>query len=256
MRNRESFHLFLKFLLTAVMFTILPPYVTYNFSLREVLDINSFILTNSIRSDLSFLFPIFNLITLTIVFGTFLSGKIFSKTFSILISINYFISGILQNISISDKYGFAITISTLFLTLFAAGAWIFEVYSNQNDFAKSPQARRLLVFVPIALLAVWQPINPSTLKLDFNPVYFLTSGSSLTFCMMTVISLSVLLAYYPNINRTTLMITSIVGFLIGIGNLWLEFIHLPDLFWVGILHLPLVFISLTGVLFSFIKTTK
>ena len=55
--------------------------------------------------------------------------------------------------------------------------------------------------------------------------------------MMTIVVLTVLLAYYPHVNKKTLQITSIVGLLIGVGNLWLEFIYLPELFCVGVLHI-------------------
>jgi len=256
MIKRDRLQLFYKFILIATIMIIIPPYVTYNFRISEVLNINSFILTNSIKHDFSFLFPFFNIATLIISLGVIFFGRLFSRTFAILASINYFVSGLLQNISLSDKHGFAIALSTLFLALFVAGAWFFEISSNQNDFTKSPQSKRIVVFVPIVLLAIWHPINPSTLKPDFNPVYFLTSGSSLTFCMMTIISISVLLAYYPKINETTLIITSIVGLFVGIGNLWLEFIHMPDLFWVGILHIPLVCVSLIGISIILRKTTK
>jgi hypothetical protein len=233
--------------------TLLPPFVTSNFRIQNILQINSFILTNSIKHDFSFLFPISNLIILIILLGTFFFGKYFQKAFSIFICLSYLVSGFLQNISISDQYGFAISFSTLFLTLFVAGSWLYEVFSNQNEFTKLPHPQRLIVFVPIAVFAIWQPLNPMSLALDFNPVYFLTSGSSLTFCMMTIVSISVLLTYFPNVNKTTLTITSIVGLLIGVGNLWLEFIYMPDLFWVGVLHIPLVLVSLIGITFSLIR---
>jgi len=61
--------------------------------------------------------------------------------------------------------------------------------------------------------------------------------------MMTIVVLCVLLAYYPKVNKGTLRVTSIVGLLIGVGNLWLEFIYMPELLWIGVLHIPLVGLS-------------
>lgn len=254
MATKARSRVFWQFLGIGVILTLLPPYVSANFHLPDVLKINSFILTHSIKPDFSFVFPFFNLITLLIGFGVFFFGKILEKPFAFLVSTNLIISGFLQNFSISDSYGFAISLSTLSLTLFTAGAWIFEIFSDQNDFSQAPGRLRLALLFPLAGLAVWHPVHPATLKPDFNPAYFLTSGSSLTFCMMATLSLSVLLAYYPGINKTTLIMTSLAGFLIGVGNLWLEFIHLPGMIWVGILHIPLVLLSSLGLRFSFRET--
>jgi len=109
---------------------------------------------------------------------------------------------------------------------------------------------RWLFLLP-ALLAIWRPADPVMMGPDVDPRYLLNSGSGLTFCMMTTIYLSVLLYFFPRINVFTLRTTSLAGLLIGLGNLWLEFLYLPELWWVGVLHLPLVIVSGYGLWLSY-----
>jgi hypothetical protein len=180
-----------------------------------------------------------------LIFG----GK-WAKFFSMYIFLAYTASGILQNISISDEHGLAINTSTMLLTFLVAYSWLQELAYPQNDFSYKYPTRRAVLLMPLALLAIWQPVNTSTLLPEFNLRYFLSTGSSLTFCMTSIVSLSVLLTYYPYVNMDTLRITSAVGLLIGIGNLWLEFIYLPGFLWVGVLHIPLVVLSAVGLYFS------
>jgi hypothetical protein len=76
-------------------------------------------------------------------------------------------------------------------------------------------------------------VNPITLGPDFNPVYLLTSGAGLAFCMMTPVYLAILTVYHPRVNLPVLRVTSLVGVIIGLGNMWLEIVLKPAYWWVG-----------------------
>jgi hypothetical protein len=185
------------------------------------------------------------------LFGSFLVGEKFTRVFSFFIFTAYLVSAFLQNISISDQYGYAVSTSTFLLTLLVSFTWLKEFLNPANDFSERSHPQLAYFLIPFALLALWQPVDPSSMLPDFQLSNFITSGSSLTFCMMTIVSLAVLLSFIPKVNIVTLRITSAAGFLIGIGNLWLEFIYMPELFWVGVLHIPLVLLSAVVIYSSY-----
>lgn len=72
--------------------------------------------------------------------------------------------------------------------------------------------------------------------------------------MMTPVFLAVLAIHYPYVNRVTLRTTSLIGLIIGFYNMLINFILEPALWWNGVLHLPLVLLSLYGLILSLLKT--
>jgi hypothetical protein len=230
---------------------LMPPYVSKGFNIFEIPKINSYILTHSIKPGFVGIFPVFNLAMLFILAGVCLFAQRMNRIFSLFASVAYLLSACLQNISISEKYGFAICFSTFLLTLLVGWFWFQDFLDKQKHFSQRPDLLRYFLLIPFALIAIWQPLNPASLQPSFKLSYLLSSGSVLSFCMLTIVSLSILLLYFPDIHLETLRVTSLVGLLIGIGNLWLEFIYLPGLFWVGVLHIPLVALSALGVFLSF-----
>ena len=73
--------------------------------------------------------------------------------------------------------------------------------------------------------------------------------------MMTSVFLGLLTLYYPRVNIATMRVTSLLGILIGFSNMVINFLIEPDiLWWNGVLHLPLVFISIYAFILSLRKT--
>jgi len=62
---------------------------------------------------------------------------------------------------------------------------------------------------------------------DLNPVYILTSGGGLAFCMMTPVYLAVLLFFYPEVNMPLMRVTALTGLIIALYNILVNFILLP-----------------------------
>ena len=66
--------------------------------------------------------------------------------------------------------------------------------------------------------------------------------------MTTPLYLAILIAYYPRVNKAVFLVTGSIGVMLGIGNLVLEWFMYPALWWIGVLHLPLLTVSLYCVL--------
>ena len=72
--------------------------------------------------------------------------------------------------------------------------------------------------------------------------------------MMTPVYVGLLTLYWPRVNIATLRVTSLVGLIIGLYNLYYNFGIRPDILWFnGVLHIPLLIISLYGLVLSFKK---
>jgi hypothetical protein len=156
-----------------------------------------------------------------------------------------------QGIGVSEKYGVAICTITLIMFLTVAGFWLWEAIVMKNDFspAKSPIWKYWVV--PLAFLAFWYPLNLRTALLDFNPVCLFTNIAGAAFCTMTPVYVALLTLYWPKVNIATLRVTSLVGLIIGLYNMHLNFFVRPStLWWNGVLHIPLLVISLYGLIIS------
>jgi hypothetical protein len=106
----------------------------------------------------------------------------------------------------------------------------------------------------MAVLAFWAPMSMPYSPMnhpDFNPIYLFINGAGLAYCMMTPVFLAILTLYHPRINTATLRVTSLEGILIGLINVYMNFFTDFNLYWWnGILHVPLVTISVYGLALS------
>jgi hypothetical protein len=73
--------------------------------------------------------------------------------------------------------------------------------------------------------------------------------------MMTPVYLAILTVYHPRVNLPVLRATSLVGVVVGLGNMWFEIVLKPVYWWMGVLHIPLLSISSYGLVLSF-KTER
>lgn len=177
-------------------------------------------------------------------------GNRVARLFSIYVAIAYTLFAFLQSIAVTEKYGLGIVTINLTMFLIVAAFWFWEAVAKKNDF--TPQKRPLWKYwvAPLAFLTFWYPVN-SNMMPDFNPIYLLTNVAGLTFCMMTTVYLAILTLCYPRVNIATLRVTSLVGTIIGFYNMMTNFLIDPDrLWWNGVLHIPLVVISIYALMLS------
>jgi hypothetical protein len=190
-----------KLALLLATLVILPPLVSKGFRISQITAINAYILTHSIRHDAAAFFPLVNLLGLFAYTSVLLGGNRGYSFFSAFLFLAYTAIAFLQGISISDSYGFAICTSTLLLTLLVAYAWLDELRSPRIATKRLRFSPRAAALLPFALIAIWQPINATSLMPEFLPRNILASGSLLTFCMSTIVSLSPMLGSAPFVSQ-------------------------------------------------------
>ncbi len=199
--------------------------------------------------------PIIHVITIVLLVALYLYrsrvGRIVDAFFAILILFIAFSN----HITVTDTYGIAIVTGNLIPVLIVGLFWVWEVYKPKNNyvFEKLPTWRYWVL--PFAFLAFSSPIN-AQLNPDFNPLLLLTSSFGVMYCPTTPVIIALLTLIYPMVNRYVLRITSFVGLIIGLFNAMSYFIMPGYTLWNLILHTPLIFISLYGLLLPILVKKK
>ena len=243
------------FFLLFFLIQSIPPYASKGYKLpEEWSNVIMAALRNAIVYSYPGIFPIFKITPIVIIVLIVIFRNKVGRLFSIYVAFSYLLFAFGQNIGVTEKYGLSICTVNLIMFSLVAAFWIWEAIVMQNDFtpAKIPIWRYWIV--PLALLAFWFPADPRTFMPDFNSVYLFTNGAGVAFCTMTPVYVGLLTIYYPRVNIATLRVTSLVGLIIGLYNMNLNFVISPGiLWWNGILHIPLLGISVYGLILSLKK---
>jgi len=223
------------------------PYSTANFSYLEIGDMIGYTLGNSLQVKMHGMYIYFQLFAILILFLLFYYKNRFAKVFNWYVMLSYIAFAVLQNVAITDKYGLSIVTINVCMFLFVGMAWLGEILKPQNDYSFTRLNWGHSWLIALSVLAFWIPLNHGAF--DFNPKYFLFNGSSLAFCMMTPVFLTILTINSPNINIAAYRITAIIGVIIGLYNM--NNFQNPATVNLAILHLPLLIISLYAMYNSF-----
>lgn len=242
------------FLLFILLIFVVPPYASKGYKFPEEWGaVTLKAIGNSILWSLLPWNPLFKATLIVLVASVILIPKKVMRIFNIYVAVMYALNAV-GSIGITKKYGVAIcTINLLFFAVIAV-LWAWEAYALRNDFTQTKQPIWKYWVVPLAFLAFWYPINLKTGRPDFNPIYLITSPGGLAFCLVTPVYIGLLTIYFPKVNIVVLRVTSLVGVFIGLANVILDFVIKPSTgWWNGVLHLPLLTISLYGLLLSLKK---
>jgi hypothetical protein len=116
---------------------------------------------------------------------------------------------------------------------------------NEYLFQRLPAWRYWVL--PFAFLAFWFPVN-ADLTPNLSPLLLLTSSYGVAFCPTAPVVIAILTLVYPRVNRLLLGATSFAGLLIGLFNVMSLMVMPGYTPWMLVLHTPLIFISVFGLL--------
>lgn len=160
-----------------------------------------------------------------------------------------------NHVAVTESYGFTVIIGNL-IPIFIVGLfWLWEALKPQNDyvFQRLPLWRYWVL--PFAFLSFWSPINVD-LSPNFSPLLLLTSQFGVMYCPTTPVIIALLTLIYPHVNKFLLLVTSLVGFIMGLFNAISLFTMPGYTLWNFILHIPLILIPIYGLLITKIVKNK
>jgi hypothetical protein len=232
------------FYLLLLLLFLIRQYASKGYDPQEWMDLMLEALSHPLIYSFPALMPIAKAIPVVLIVGLMVLGNRTRRVFNGYVALLYVALACFQHTALTDTYGLVIISGNLALILVVSLFWIWEIFAERNDF--TPRRRLLWKWwvAPLAALALLAPIDTSTMSPDFSLVRLLTSESGLTYCMMTPVILAVLTLYHPTVNLAVLRVTSFVGMLFGAVNMLVWFAVMPSGWWMGVLHIPLLVISI------------
>ena len=201
------------------------------------------------RTSVAYLWlsPAIHVITILLLVALYRYGSRVGRVADAFFGILFLFFAFGNHIAVTENYGLVVLTGNLVPILIVGLFWMWEVYKPLNSyvFQRLPAWRYWVL--PFVFLAFWSPIN-AELSPDFDPLLLLTSSFGVMYCPTTPLIVAVLTLIYPRVNIFLLRITSFVGLLIGLFNV-ISFFMMPGYtLWNLILHVPLIFISVYGLL--------
>jgi hypothetical protein len=199
--------------------------------------------------------PIVHIVTVALLVALYLYGSKAGRAVDAFFAILFLFIAFSNHITVTDTYGLAIVTGNMVPVLVVGLFWVWEVYKPKNDYVfKRLPAWRYWV-LPLAFLAFWSPIN-AQLNSDFNPLLLLTSSFGVMYCPTTPVIVALLTLIYPRVNTYVLRTTSFVGLIMGLFNVMSYFTMPGYTLWNLVLHTPLIFISLYGLMIPMLVKTN
>lgn len=238
------------FYLVFFLLTFVPAYAAKPYNSRESAGLVIAVLSNAMVYSWKALFPVFKIVPILTFAALALWKDRATRAFHLYAAVNFLVVGLFENMALTPKYGFTVLTGNVAICLIITAVWLWEGVIKQSDFSKAQWSPGRLWVLPLAFIAFWYPINMGTLRPDFNLLYLVTSEAGVTFCMMLPVYLAVLLLFHPNVNIVTLRVTSFAGVVIGLLSAVQFFALNRGMGWMGVLHLPLLVISICAFVLS------
>lgn len=231
------------YLLLLLLFFV-PTYASKSYDPRQSVDLIGQVLSDPLIYAFPVLMPVAKIGTVLLITGVFVYGNKMRRVFNVYVAVLYLALALFQTVAITETYGLVVISGNMALVLVVALAWVWEVVAEKNDFGARKRPLWRWWVAPLAAFSLLAPVEASTMSPDFSPIGMLTNEAGLTFCMMTPVILAVLTLFHPTLNLATLRITSFTGVLLGVVNMVVWFAVETWGWWMGVLHIPLVVISI------------
>lgn len=247
------------FLLFFLLFFFIPSYSSKPIDPRETSQLVADVLPRALIYSYPAIWPLFKVLPILLILAIILWGDRITRVFSAYVAVTLLAMAILQNMAFTERYGFAIITSNVVVLSIVALFWIWEIVVKENDMTPRKRPWWRYWVIPPALLAFWFPVSIGAdgARPDWNPLLILTSAAGLAFCMMVPVYLAVVTLYHPRINRPVVRVTGFVGSVIGLFNMvmWL-IVQRETMWWMGVLHVPLLLISIYALIISLPKAPQ
>lgn len=236
------------FYLLLVMLFFIPAYTALPFNSQETPKLVIEVLSHPLIYSIPFVFPLFKLIPLAVIALVVVFPKQFTRVFYVWAALNLFLCAIFQDMAHTLTYGFAVLIGNLIVYTIISFLFGWAALRSQEPLRFEKLSWWHYWVVPLALLAFWFPANTSLASPtpDFSLARLFLNEAGLTFCMMLPVYLAVLLLASRSVNATFLRVAGYIGAITGLLNVTEFFLNASYGWWMGIVHLPLLAISISA----------
>jgi hypothetical protein len=237
------------FYLAFLALFLLPAYSAEPLDPRRTPDLIVAVLSHPLIESVPTILPIFKLLPAVMVLSLAIWGDRVTRLFDVYAGFIILATALFQNTAITQEFGFAVVAGNVIVYSLVAALWFWEAIVKANILTFPRQSLWRYWVVPLAFLAFWFPVDPQSLGPDFSPAQLLTNGAGLALCMMLPVFLAILALNFPTVNLPVLRASSFAG-LVTAGLNFLQWFLFTSYHWVGILHVPLLTISLYGLILS------
>lgn len=235
--------------LILLILSFIPSYASKGYSPEDTSNLIEAVLSNPIIYNNTSLFTIAKIIPVVIIFIIMYKPKIGSRIFSLYVAILMFIVGLFQNMSYTEKYGFTILIGNIVLVFLVGIVWIWECIVQKNNFQSKNKKDWRYILILFSFFAYWYPVS-SVISPNFTLQALFTNEAGLTYCMITPVILTILILHFPRVNPVVLRVTSFVAFIFAVMNMLTWFVLNLSMWWMGVVHIPLLVTSITGLILA------
>ncbi|MBO4745222.1 MAG: hypothetical protein J5603_07010 [Bacteroidales bacterium] len=236
------------FVILLVAQSILLPIVSRNFDPQNVPRMVSVTLGNAVQNNLGNLNILFQSLSLLMLVLLVVFKNKVRTLFNAYVAVSYTAFAFIQNMAVTELYGFSVVTVNFAMFLFVAYVWIRELFNPENNYDFSNFHWKYSWMIVFALFAYLCPFT-SNGEMDWNLLHFFTRNTATAFCLTTPLFLTILTLNLPKVNIVTYRITAIIGVIIGLYNM-MNFFN-PHTVWLGVVHVPLLTISLYSAILSY-----
>ncbi len=229
---------------------LLVPFASRNFAWEDISAIVYTTLGNSFQMGLGHSNVFFQALSLVFILLLLICRNRFSRAFHVYVAISYLLFAFLQNMAVTPLYGFSMVTVNVVMFLLVAFVWIGECVRPACSCSFTRFRWRHAWMIAFSLFAY---LFPFTLEgaWDVNPVHFFFKNSSTAFCLMTPLFLTLITLNLLQVSIVTYRVTALIGVVMGLYNM-MSFLN-PHTVFLGILHVPLLSISLYAAILSYRK---
>ncbi|GAP12535.1 hypothetical protein LARV_00271 [Longilinea arvoryzae] len=163
---------------------------------------------------------------------------------------------IFQNIAVTAEYNLAWLVGNTLLQLVVAAYCLYDFFEHKSEIRSGDFSKGRAWVIPLMLLAFLMPYGVDASG-NIQPVFsgaVIWNEAAVTYCMITPVVLGMLLMYSKGVCKPVLSIIAYAGLLFGLLNMMTWFVMQSQNWWMGVLHLPLLILSISGLLTAREKT--
>jgi len=233
--------------LALIIISMIPPYAEKPFAPQDTQDVIVNLLMVA-TEPYQWLGHILHIGILLLVVLLVIYKERMGRVFAAFMGVNFLVIAFVQGMGDTEKYGFVVHSGSLIASALLGVAWAVVAFRGtlNSSFDHVPRWRYFLF--PLALLVYWAPYNDQILP-DFNPLRLLTTPDcGLTFCFTAPVFLFLLILFYPRVDPLAYRLTAFNGLIYGLFNM--THFSNPGFWWMGVLHIPLLTLSLIALLLT------